>query len=109
MKTLFVVKSNAQAGREDEYNSWYNNIHLPEILKIDGFLSAQRFALGAAQMLDAQSHGYLAIYEIDSKNVAQTLENLRQATWLTRSDAIDQPNAEVSVFRAVTERMVSAS
>jgi len=50
MKTLFVVKSNAQAGREDEYNSWYNNIHLPEILKIDGFLSAQRFALDAAQM-----------------------------------------------------------
>ena len=109
MKTLFVVKSNAQAGREDEYNSWYNNIHLPEILKIDGFLSAQRFALDAAQMLDAQSHGYLAIYEIDSKNVAQTLENLRQATWLIRSDAIDQPNAEVSVFSAVTEQMVSAS
>ena len=35
MKTLFVVKSNAAVGRVNDYNTWYNDVHLPEILKID--------------------------------------------------------------------------
>lgn len=109
MKTLFVVKSNAAVGRVNDYNTWYNDVHLPEILKIDGFQSAQRFALNPTQMQNTQTHDYLAIYEIDSNNVAVTLENLKQATWLTMSDAIDQRHADVSVFSSVTEQMLSSS
>ncbi len=39
MSTLFMVKSDAVDGREDEYNTWYNEIHLPEVLKIEAFRS----------------------------------------------------------------------
>ena len=109
MRTLFMVKSNAADDREDEYNTWYNEIHLPEVLKIGGFQVAQRFALNEHQVQKRQTHGYLAVYEIDTDNVAQTLQNLQQATWLNMSDAIDQRHVDISVFSAVTEKMVSVS
>jgi len=109
MSTLFMVKSDAVDGREDEYNTWYNEVHLPEVLQIEGFQAAQRFALNEHQVQKSQTHGYLAIYEIDTHNVALTLQNLQHATWLNMSDAIDQRRVDISVFNAVTEKMVSAS
>ena len=43
MKTLYIVKANPMIGREDEFNRWYDEIHLDEVLQISGFKSAQRF------------------------------------------------------------------
>ena len=28
----------------DEYNRWYNDVHIPEVLALDGFVSARRYA-----------------------------------------------------------------
>ena len=42
MTTLHMVKSNPVAGKEDAYNRWYSDVHLP-VLRIDGFQTAQRF------------------------------------------------------------------
>jgi hypothetical protein len=47
-KKLFFAFSNAVEGREDEYNDWYNNTHIPEILTISRFKSAQRFKASVA-------------------------------------------------------------
>jgi hypothetical protein len=98
-----MVKSNAVEGREDEYNSWYNNVHLAEVLKIKGFLSAQRFIINEIQIQNEQVHGYLAIYEIESADVSETIDSLRQASWLNRSDAIDARSTEISIFSAITQ------
>ena len=103
MKTLFVVHSNPVDGREDEYNEWYNNVHLPEVLKIEGFRTAQRFKLAEAQVIGDQSYGYMALYEIDGVNTQQTLDNLAAASWLNMSDAINMSTARISVFDALDE------
>ena len=36
---------NPVAGREDEFNRWYDGQHLPDMLAVPGFVSGQRFAL----------------------------------------------------------------
>lgn len=41
----FIVLSNPVAGREDDYNDWYDNEHLDDVLKVEGFVAAQRFRL----------------------------------------------------------------
>jgi hypothetical protein len=65
---LLVVLSNAVEGRDDEYNDWYTNHHLDEILEIEGFKRGQRFELADARMTrdtpDTPYH-YLAVYEIE--------------------------------------------
>lgn len=108
MKTLYVVRNNAVAGREREFNDWYNQVHLQEVLKIDGFLSAQRYRLNEVQLYPDQAFGYMAVYEIDSEDVAGTLEHLRAATWMNVSDAIDLKNMDISIFSTVGEQLFSS-
>ncbi len=102
MTTLYMVKSNPVAGKEAEFNRWYSEVHLPEVLKIEGFQSAQRFGL-TSQQLQPQSHNYLAVYAIDGDNIDGTLENLRKATWLNLSDAIDMTSIEIGIYQALDD------
>ena len=41
---LFVFTQPVE-GKDAEYNDWYDKIHLKEVLEIEGFVAAQRFAL----------------------------------------------------------------
>jgi hypothetical protein len=47
--------SEAEAGA---YHDWYDNIHIPELLKVEGFASATRYE-------SVDGDGFLAIYELD--------------------------------------------
>jgi hypothetical protein len=40
-----VVMSDALDNRDDEFNNWYDNIHLKDVLAVDGIVAAQRFKL----------------------------------------------------------------
>ena len=68
-KRLYIVQSNAVPGREDEYNDWYTNVHLQDLVRIPGVAAAQRFRFGARQRDTAPPYpyGYLAIYELDGE------------------------------------------
>ena len=33
---MFVQSRPSTPGRDDEYNNWYSNEHIPEVLAIDG-------------------------------------------------------------------------
>lgn len=101
MKTLYTVRSNPIEGREAAFNDWYSNTHLPEVMKIDGFLSAKRYQLSDVQMVKKQAYGYMAIYEIDSDDVAGTLVNLNEATWLNMGDSIDLTTLDISIFQSI--------
>lgn len=104
MKTLYLVKSNPVAGKESEFHEWYENTHLDEVLQISGFKSAQRFALDENQMQAEQAHSHVAIYEIESEDVAGTLKNLRAATWLKMTDAMDFATLEVTVLNSLSAK-----
>ena len=45
VRQLFMVLSEAVEGRENEYNEWYENIHLDEVIQTSAVVSAQRFKL----------------------------------------------------------------
>jgi hypothetical protein len=32
-------------GREDEFNRWYDDTHLPEMLQVPGFVAGRRYTL----------------------------------------------------------------
>ena len=73
----FMVLTDPVAGREDEYNSWYDDRHLDDVLQVEGFVSAQRFRL-SNQTVPAGSSAsqYLAIYEMETDDVDKTLAAL---------------------------------
>lgn len=69
-RNVLLVFSNPVDGREEEYNAWYSEHHLDEILAIDGFRCAQRFRLAddARMSRDTPSapYRYLALYELEN-------------------------------------------
>jgi hypothetical protein len=46
---VLVVLSYAVEGSDDEFNRWYSGTHLGEVLKLEGYVGAQRFKLSDSQ------------------------------------------------------------
>jgi hypothetical protein len=110
-KYTFVVLTNPVAGKEDEYNKWYNGQHIPDVLNVPGFVAAQRFKLTDAQMAGATAkHKYLALYEIETDDLAGALKQLRDrgvSGEIVPSDAIDTKNVGAFVFQPVAEKVMA--
>ena len=61
----YLVFSNPVAGREDEYNSWYDHQHALDVVAVPGMKTAQRFVLSDPQLRDSKPPAkYLVIYTI---------------------------------------------
>ena len=97
-----IVMSNPVAGREDEYNDWYDNRHMDDVLSIPGFVRVQRFEDAASLSTESSGFKYLSIYEIDSDDIAETIGKLTAAAGTSRlpiSEALDT-NVSAFVYRA---------
>lgn len=106
-KYSFVVLSNPTPGNEAEYNRWYNEQHLPDVLAVPGFVAAQRFRRDDP---DSQlKYSYMAIYEIESDDVAKTMADLNGRAGtpaMQLSDAIDLAGVSTTLFSPVTGRVL---
>ena len=97
---MLAAFSKPTEGREAEYNSWYNNIHLPEVLTVPGFSSAQRFKV-QVPMVGEMPGRYLALYqmEADSPEAVAAAKQALMSANTQRSDAIDRSNGSfIGVF-----------
>jgi len=74
---VFVVFTNPVDGKDAAYNDWYDNRHLPDVLDVPGFVSAQRFKLSDTQRAAGPfPWQYLALYQIDTDDLKGTLSAL---------------------------------
>ena len=78
---------------EDEFNEWYD-AHLPEILSIPGFVSAQRYRLEPVVVDDDApvSYRYMALYEIEG-DLEQLLVEMKRLSLGTRDSYADRKAA----------------
>jgi hypothetical protein len=97
--TLMAL-SNAKPGREDEYNKWFDGTHVPEILAVDGFVSAQRLKLASAQRTPGpHPYTFAALYRIETSDIGATLNALGRAVQIgTKTDATDPERRAIWVF-----------
>ena len=108
-KTYFLVFSNAVDGREDEYNKWYDEVHLPDVLAVDGVSAAQRFEHVAIQSPDveAPAHGYLALYELDGdpNAVFETFGERVTSGEMVLSEALDLTGVSMAMWQPKGPRL----
>jgi hypothetical protein len=103
---MVVLSSPSDPSREDEYNEWYDNVHIPEVCAIPGFVSARRYKVSESGPfpIDPAAHTYLAIYELDSEDLAATCKEMTARTTdgrMHRSDALSQdPRPSLVVYEA---------
>ena len=109
MRHVLVVLTNPVDGREEEYNEWYDTVHLPEVLALEGFVAAQRFAAAPAMAgREGPPRQYLAIYEIEADDVTTALATLGTAApAMNISSALDASSALAYAFTAHAPRVVA--
>ena len=96
-----LVFTNALPGRDEEFNRWYDEIHLPEVLALPVFTGARRLQLAPAQMFPEQRFRYLAIYEYRG-SAAAALEALTGAAGSFRMTDSLAEEVQVSLFEHTT-------
>lgn len=110
-KYLMMVYTNPVEGREADYNEWYNNVHLGEVLQLPGFVAAQRFAVEPdPSAADGPAHKYLAIYELETDDPQKPVAAINDALVkgeLTMSDAVSMSDPASAIYGPVSDRMTS--
>ena len=104
---IFHVESRpVSADREAEYNTWYDEVHLPELLALDGFVAARR-------LRPVTDDGpYVALYEIEGDDLQAVVDEMIGAAREGRFDMSDamqmDPPPHFRLLEVTTE-LVAAS
>jgi hypothetical protein len=108
-KHLHVICMNPAEGREDAFNDWYSNVHIGEVLKVPGFVAAQRYRIADHQRAAAAEtapYRYMTVYEIEG-DLASALAEMGAAMArgeVNGSDTIARPSY-IYTFSAMEPRV----
>ncbi len=70
----------ADPAREQEFNEWYDIVHIPDITQTPGFARVTRYELSVVTRHNKPEGGptkFLAIYEIEAEDIDQTMASMR--------------------------------
>ncbi|PPR04886.1 hypothetical protein CVT24_007145 [Panaeolus cyanescens] len=80
-KYIFMVEADLKEPSDEldgEFNEWYNNVHIPDVMKTKGWVSSRRFQLQESEDFGTNAplpeHAptkYLAIHEFDNSEYMQ--------------------------------------
>jgi hypothetical protein len=110
---IMTVRSNPVAGREDEYNQWYDQFHVRELVQTPTLVAGQRYKLAPIEMPDypgyqKAKHRYMVVYEIETDSLEQT----KQILWspqnvgrIKQSTAFDSSNVDCQIYVPIGPRV----
>ena len=106
-KYILLVHSNPTEDKEADFNTWYDEVHLGEVLEVQGFTAAQRFKVAGEPATGAPDHSYLAIYEVEAEQPQDALDALGAAIGggMNLSDAIDLGGVSAVIYSPLGERV----
>jgi hypothetical protein len=101
---LLVSTNPASEAQTDEYNAWYTDVHIPQIVeRVPGFVGCTRYVLHDSSPVRPDQR-YLAVYEIEADDPGAALEALGAALaagQLDMSPALKAEPAPTSLFEAL--------
>jgi hypothetical protein len=101
-KYMMVVQSKALAGRDADFNKWYDSQHLPEICSLPGVKSGRRFEATPISM-GTPGLQYLALYELDVDDPGSLMAEMAKRSaegTMSSSDALDKESAVLWLYKA---------
>jgi hypothetical protein len=104
---LLLALSNPVEGSDDEFNRWYDEVHVPDVLAVPGICSAQRYQLRPGDGLG--TYRYAAIYEIsgDPETVLSELGRRVHSGEMALSEALDRSATTRTIFETIGELRVA--
>ena len=98
---LVLILTEPTEGKEDEFNDYYENLHLREVLDTTQLQTAQRFRL-AGEAGESCPLPYLAVYETEADSADDVISNLNESrSQRQQSDALNRRTGRVWVFEEI--------
>ena len=107
----YIIIVNAVPGREKEFNTWYDQQHLADVLRVPGFVAARRFELAQPQS-DLPGGRYLALYELETDDPQAALAELTRRAGteqMVMSEALDASKVSATLFAALGARQTAST
>ena len=73
---LFAFSDCKDPEREQEFNDWYDNMHVPDMLEVEGMISATRWK--SADNKENERRKYLALYELETDSLEDFDNKVRE-------------------------------
>ena len=120
-KYVWVILTNAQPGTDEEFNRWYDDVHVPDLLRIPGVVSAERYHLADMQTKpgptgikvvssdDAGLHyKYLAFYVIETDDITAVLQAVADRAGTSEMPMSDTLNSDIGTmcYELISSSMV---
>ena len=115
---FLLVFSNPVDGQEEEFNAWYDSTHVPDVLAVDGVISAQRFEIESVDTPEVEgapsppppAHRYLAMYELDRAGNDVMTEFVSRLTSgeMKLSESLDLSTVGLSVWKPRSPNVASS-
>ena len=106
---LFAFSDCKDPSREDEFNDWYSNMHVPDMLEVPGMISATRW-VSAHKDLEGEQRKYLAMYELETDDLEKFDASVRERGMRTMKEGrfsdlpvFDPPNIP-RTYRQIMEK-----
>jgi hypothetical protein len=110
-RAMLYVETSPVEGREADWNSWYDEVHIPEILeRVAGFQAATRYRRPEGESVDPEGGAYCTVYEIETDDPSAAVADLIgavQSGKLTMSDT-SSGRAKMTLWVERTPRVTSA-
>jgi len=80
---VMLVFANPIPGREAEFNDWYSNTHMGDLVQLQGWMGAQRFRIVTnvqpRPTMAGYAHGYLIIWDLEETEANAALSRMTAA------------------------------
>jgi hypothetical protein len=87
---------------EEEYNRWYRDVHIPELLAVPGFVGARRYRVrDDLTRGETRKPRYLTVYELEADDLAAPLTAMRARSQASGA-AVSAPRPPLSAATVVT-------
>jgi hypothetical protein len=93
---ILVFSDCNNRAREEEFNRWYEDVHIPDMLQVPGIMRATRWL--SVQVDNPRAKKYLALYELEtadlpkfSQDMSRIVESARQRGRLSDLPVFDPP------------------
>src|SRR5579862_3662072 len=109
MRHVMIVLGECVPGTDDQFIKWYSDTHLPDVLLVPGFVSAQAFKLTSLDPpQEDAAPTYLAVYEIegDVQAAVQELNRTRAYREARGTSTVDRTTSHRWLYTAVTDPQV---
>lgn len=98
-----VLSNPASPDRDGEYNDWYDNQHIPDLMRLPGFVGARRYRV-ALPFRGQVPWRYAVVYDLEADDLGEVLGELvasHSDGRIAVSDVLDSASLTALVFSPI--------